>query len=105
MGYYPTVYKNGELIFAPKPGKDPKMPENDHCITLLEVPGKILQMIINDRFIYFYESNNILSLQQFGFRKKKGTDTAIAIAYETRKALGECRLPPSSTVPPYNDSH
>ena len=32
--------------------------------------------------MYFWESNNILSQQQFGFRKKKGTDTAIAIAYE-----------------------
>ena len=82
MGYYPTAYKNGELIFAPKPGKDPKMPENYRPITLLEVPGKILERIINDRFMYFCESNTILSQQQFGFRKKKGADTAIAIAYE-----------------------
>ena len=58
------------------------MSENYRPITLLEVPGKILERIINDRFMYFCESNTILSQQQFGFRKKKGADTAIAIAYE-----------------------
>ena len=82
MRYYPTAYKNAELIFAPKPGKNPTMPKNCHPITLLEIPGKILGRIINDRFMHFCEHNNILSQQQFGFRKKKGTDTAIAIAYE-----------------------
>ena len=53
MGYYPYVYKNGLLIFTPKQGKDPKLPENYRPITLLEVPGKILERIINDRFMYF----------------------------------------------------
>ena len=83
MGYYPTAYKNDELTFAPKPGKDPKMPENYRPITLLEVPGKILERIINDRFVYFFcENNNVLRQQQFGFIKKKEAGTVIAIAYE-----------------------
>ena len=83
MGYYPTAYKNGELIFTPKQGKDPRLPENYSPITLLEVPGKILECIINDRFMHFCETNNISSQQQFGFRKRKGTNKAIAIAYKT----------------------
>ena len=82
MGYYPTAYKNGIIVFAPKSGKDPKLPENYRPITLLEVPGKLLEQIINDRFIHFCENNTILSQQQFGFRKRRGTETAIAIAYE-----------------------
>ena len=82
MGYYPYTFKNGLLAFTQKPGKDLKLPENYHPITLLEVPGKILEKIINDRFMYFCENNEILHHHQFGFRKKKGTDTAIAIAYE-----------------------
>ena len=77
------AYKNGELIFTPKQGKDPRLPENYHPITLLEVPGKILERIINDRFMHFCETNNILSQQQFGFCKRKGINTAIAIAYKT----------------------
>ena len=83
MGYYPTAYKNGELIFTPKQGKDTRLPENYRPITLLEVPGKILERIVNDRFMHFCGSSNILSQQQFGFRKRKGTDMAIAIAYKT----------------------
>ena len=82
MGYYPYVYKNGLLIFTPKQGKDHKLPENYRPITLLEVPGKILERIINDRFMYFCEDNEILNGSQFGFRKRKGTDTAIPIAFE-----------------------
>ena len=82
MGYYPYVYKNGLLIFTPKQGKDHKIPENYRPITLLEVPGKILERIINDRFMYFCEHTDILSGSQFGFPKRKGTGTAIAIAYE-----------------------
>ena len=57
MGYYPTAFKNGLLVFASKPDKDPKLPENYCPITLLEVPGKI------HRFMYFCENNEILSPQ------------------------------------------
>ena len=67
MGYYPYVYKNGLLIFTPKQGKDHKLPENYRPITLLEVPGKILERIINDRFMYFCEDNEIPNGSQFGF--------------------------------------
>ena len=38
--------------------------------------------------MHFCESNNILSKHQFGFRKRKGTDTAITIAYE-KKAVNQ----------------
>ena len=82
MECYPTAYKNSELIFAPKSGKDPRLPENYRPNTLLEVPGKVLERIINDCFMHLCEHNNILSQQQFGFQKKKGTDMAIAIAYK-----------------------
>ena len=63
MGYYPMAYKNGELIFTQKQGKDPRLPENYRPITLLEVPGKILESIINDCFMHFCETNNILGQQ------------------------------------------
>ena len=32
--------------------------------------------------MHYCERNDILSQHQFGFHKKKGTDTTIAIAYE-----------------------
>ena len=81
MGYF-ILYKNGILILTNKPGKDKKYPLNYRTITLLEVPGKIFEKIINDRFMRYLEENNILHPDQYGFRKNKGTETALLRIYE-----------------------
>ena len=82
MGYYPIIFKNGLLVFAQKAGKDPRHVENYRPITLLEVPGKIVECIINDRVSYFFETNSVFNEHQHGFRKNRGTDMPIAVAYE-----------------------
>ena len=41
MGYFSIVLRNGIIILIPKPGKDPKNPNNHRPITLLEVLGKV----------------------------------------------------------------
>ena len=76
-GYFSIVLKNGILILIPKPGKDPKDPINYRPITLLEVPGKIIERIINKRLHRFYERNNIFHKEQYGFRAGRGTNLAI----------------------------
>ena len=83
MGYFPIIFKNGLIVLIPKQGKDPKDPNNYRPITLLEVPGKILERLINKRLHRYCEENNIFHPQQYGFRAKRGTDTAIAKLYET----------------------
>ena len=83
MGYFPIVFKNGLIILIPKPNKDPKNPNNYRPITLLEVPAKILERIINNRFIRYCEENNIFPNNQYGFRKRRGIDLAICALYET----------------------
>ena len=45
MGYYPYIFKNGLLVFVHKPSKDPRYAEIYRPITLLEVPGKLLEWI------------------------------------------------------------
>ena len=82
MGYFMVLYKNGILILTNKPGKDKKYPLNYRPITLLEVPGKIFEKIINNRFMRYLEENNILHPDQYGFRKNKGTETALLRIYE-----------------------
>ena len=59
MGYYPTIFENGLIVFANKPGKDPRYAENYRLITLLEVPGKVMERLINDRTSRFFETNNL----------------------------------------------
>ncbi len=56
----------------------------NYCpISLLEVPGKIFERIIQARLNTFLSENNILEERQHGFRPYKGTHTAITITYET----------------------
>ena len=82
MGYYSIIFKNGLLVFTQKPGKDPKFPENYRPITLLEVPGKIIERILDNRMRRFCTDNNLFNTHQYGFRRGLGTDIAIATAYE-----------------------
>ena len=82
MGYYSVIFKNGLLMFTQKPGKDPKLPENYRPITLLEVPGKIIERILDNRLRRFCIENDLCNIHQYGFHRELGTDIAIAIAYE-----------------------
>ena len=64
MGYYPTIFKNGLIVFANNPGKDPRYAENYRPITLLEVPGKVMERFVNDRVSRFFETNNLYNQNQ-----------------------------------------
>ena len=96
MGYFPIILKEGIIVLILKPGKNPRMVSSYRPITLLEVPGKILERIINNRLTRFQEENNNYHQHQFGFRKGKGTDIAIAKLYETitlnQRERGQCNI-------------
>ena len=81
MGYFSKCYKNGLMVVIPKGGKDGRDPINYRPITLLEVPGKVLERVINDRFST-YLKNNKMNVKQYGFRKKRCTELAILKLYE-----------------------
>ena len=81
--YYPQQYKNSLMIFIPKVGKSPIDHINYRPISLLNIPGKIFEKIINNRLIQHLEINNLQNPRQHGFRKNRGTNTATAILYET----------------------
>ena len=81
-GYFPMQYKTATVKMALKPGKLPTQSTNYRPISLLEVPGKIFEKIINKRLIAFWTNNGTFNEQQFGFRPGRGTLHAIAIATE-----------------------
>ena len=83
MGYFPIKFKNAIMILILKAGKDPKKVENYRPISLLEIPGKIFEKIINNRITMYMENNSIFNDAQFGFRRGRGTQLALATAYET----------------------
>ncbi len=89
-GYFPNVFKEATVTFIPKKDKTPINPINYRPISLLEVPGKIFEKIIQARLNSFLNDNNVLNERQHGFRTYKGTHTAITTIYETiANALAE----------------
>lgn len=82
MGLFMEKFKSGIINLVGKEGKDPRQPENYRPITLLEVPGKLFENIINDRFSKYLEEHALLPEHQYGFRKGRGTDVALTTIYE-----------------------
>ena len=75
---FPRIYKKAILIPLFKKG-DPTDPSNYRPISLLSVIGKLIEKIAKEYLVNHIESNEILSDQQFGFRKGKSTDDAICL--------------------------
>ena len=96
MGYFPVIFKEGIIILILKPGKNPRLLTSYRPITLLEVPGKILERILNDRLTLYMEQENKFHKEQYGFRKNKGTDMALTKLYETiainQQERGQCNI-------------
>ena len=96
MGYFPIIFKEGIIILILKPGKDPTKANSYRAITLLEIPGKILERILNERIQGFAEANGKFHPNQFGFPKGKGTETALMKLYETislnQRLRGQCNV-------------
>lgn len=82
-GYFPTAFKTATMIFIPKPGKSPHTIQNYRPISLLDIQAKIFDKIINNRITEHLEEHNHTNPKQHGFRKYRGTHTAIATFYET----------------------
>ena len=87
LGHFPTIWKQSTMIFLPKPFKSPTNHINYRPISLLNLPAKILEKIINKRLIESIDQKNLNNQSQHGFRKDFGTDTATAIIYETIAAV------------------
>lgn len=82
-GYFPDDLKKTKMIFIPKEGKDKKDIINYRPISLLEITGKLFEKILNNRLLTFLENHNILNVRQHGFRRNRGTHTALAIITDT----------------------
>jgi hypothetical protein len=52
--------------------------DNYHPITLVPALLKILEKIISEQLLSFFEKHKIFNLSQLGFRKNKSTKDAIA---------------------------
>lgn len=86
-GSLPGSRKEAIIIPIKNPGMDNSKPGNYRPIVLTSHICKIMQRMINERLMHFLESRNIITANQSGFRKGRGTmDPIICLEDEVRKA-------------------
>ena len=74
---FPDLWKSATVIPLSKPG-DPSDVSNLRPISLLPLPGKILERIVHTQISKYLEEASALSPQQGGFRKGKSTIDTVA---------------------------
>ena len=75
-GIFPDDWKHGTVIPIPKV-TNPHNANDLRPITLLPLPGKIMERLIHNKLYPYLENYHILNKNQNGFRKKHGTTDTI----------------------------
>jgi hypothetical protein len=73
LSHFPTFWKEAKVVALPKPGKDPKFPQNFRPISLLPSTGKVFEKVILQIVKRHIGENNLLNASQFGFRARYRT--------------------------------
>jgi hypothetical protein len=71
--YFPTAWKQANVIPILKPGKDPSDPKSYRPISLLNALGKILERLLLHRLKSHIAEHRIYLNEQLGFREKHST--------------------------------
>jgi hypothetical protein len=70
-GNFPPGWSQATIIPIPKPGKDSTDPGNYRPIALTSCVCRTFERLVNDRIVWYLETNNILTEYQSGFRKQR----------------------------------
>ena len=83
VGKVTPIYKSGEKSLF----------DNYRSVTVLPIISKILEKCVYQQLIEHLESNNLLSKHQFGFRKRRSTESAATLFLDDiHKAMGNSKL-------------
>ena len=67
-GYFPGERQHSVIIPIPKPGKDHSKSDNYRPIALTSCLCKLLERIINNRLIHYFEMHNVITPTKCGCR-------------------------------------
>ena len=81
-GYSPDKYKEAIMIMISKTGTGGTLVKDKGPISLLNVDGKIYDKLLNRRQTTYLEDNDLYNIRQHGFRRIRGTQTAIMTLHE-----------------------
>ncbi|MCG7877158.1 MAG: reverse transcriptase domain-containing protein [Candidatus Thiodiazotropha endolucinida] len=73
-GKFPDDWRKATIIPIPKPNKDHTNATNYRPIALTSCLCKTMERMINDRLVWFLESNQLITKFQAGFRKNNSTN-------------------------------
>jgi hypothetical protein len=73
LRHFPAHWKTANVIFIPKPEKNPKFSQNHRPIGLLSRVGKVIEKLIHFRLAKVTHANHTIPDEQFGFRPKHST--------------------------------
>jgi len=86
-GNFPPSWRQS-VVPIPKSGKDASDPTNYHPIALTSCVCKAMERIVNNRFVWYLETNKIITPTQSGFRKGRSTtDQLVRLESFVREAF------------------
>ena len=87
LGYHPTCFKLAEVVFLPKPGRDPSSVKGWRPISLLSCLGKGLERILAKRMSHLAIAWDVVGRQQFGaLPKRSSTDLVTCVVHDIEEA-------------------
>lgn len=90
-GIFPNVLKIGKVIPLYKKGETCDL-SNYRPICILPTLSKVLETVIKNRIVKYFEQNDFFSAAQFGFRRSRSTEMAIRkVVYFILNALDESK--------------
>ena len=88
-GDFPNIWREAHIIPLPKPNKDLTNKINYRPIALTSQLCKIMERMVNERFVYYLNKSGYLSNLQCGFRKNRNClDHLIRLETYIREAFG-----------------
>jgi hypothetical protein len=73
LRHFPARWKTANVIFIPKPGKNPKFLQNHRPISLLSTVGKLVEKLIHSRLTKLIDDNRTIPDELFGLRAHHST--------------------------------
>ncbi|KAI0993264.1 hypothetical protein K3495_g14920, partial [Podosphaera aphanis] len=87
LGYHPACFKLAEVLFLPKPRRDPSSVKGWRPISLLSCLGKGLERLLAKRMSHLAITWNIVGQQQFGaLPKRSATDLVSCVVHDIEEA-------------------
>jgi hypothetical protein len=73
LSHFPKSWKETKFVTLPKPGKDPKFPQNLRPISFVSTTGKLFEKVILKFLQKHIDERDLLNASQSGFRARHST--------------------------------